>query len=136
MPDQHRPVFVDPSGRRRRVVRTVAVLGVALTVGYLALVLLAAFGGPTSPAARLPLLPDGPAANPRFEPVPAAVAPPVPETSPTGDGPDGATTTVVGSQPPEPTAAAPTSTRRGRTPIKPTEPPGNGRPTDPPGSGG
>lgn len=132
MPDHHRPVFVDPSGRRRRVMRAVAITGAALTVGYLTLVLLAAFGGPGSPAARLPLLPDSPAtANLGPAPLmPAGIAPntgggPAPTSEPAS------TTTTAAPASPAPT----TTSRHGRLPSKPSEPPGSGRPTDPPGNG-
>ena len=135
MPVPQRPVFVDPSGRRRRVVRIVAVLGAVLTVGYLAIVLVAAFGGPASPAGRLPLLPDGPVAA-----VPGAGTPAVVPTggaTPTGpvptSGRPGGDTARSGAATPVPAA---TTSKRGRAPGR-TDPPGNGgRPTDPPGNGG
>jgi len=116
------------------VLRAVAISGAALTVGYLALVLLAAFGGPGSPAARLPLLPDSPAASDLgpASPAPAVLAPnnaagPTPTSGPAS------TTAVPGGS--AATAPAATTSRHGRLPIKPSEPPGSGRPTDPPGNG-
>lgn len=135
MPDHHRPVFVDPSGRRRRVMRNVAITGAALTVGYLALVLLAAFGGPGSPAARLPLLPNSPAAADLgpAPPLPAILAPSTGAGPTPTSGPAASTAAVPAGS----VAAGPatTTSRHGKLPIKPSEPPASGRPTDPPGNG-
>jgi hypothetical protein len=52
-----RPVFVDPSGRRRRVLHVVTVAAAAATLGYLSLVVLAALGSSPPPLARLPVPP-------------------------------------------------------------------------------
>ena len=57
VPESAMPVFVDPSGRRRRALRVIAAATAAATAGYLALVLLAVFGAPLPPAAQLPLPP-------------------------------------------------------------------------------
>lgn len=133
MLDQHRPVFVDPSGRRRRILRVVAALGATLTVGYLALIIAAAVGGPDSPAARLPVLPDRPVAA---VPGPLPPAPAMPTgTAASNSRPAPATAGGAATSPTAPTAVT-TSELRGRSPSKPSEPPSNGgRPTDPPGRG-
>jgi hypothetical protein len=139
--EPHRPVFVDPSGRRRQLVRVLAVIGAVLVAGYLMLVLIAAVGGPSSPAAKLPLLPEHP---PAANPGPGAETPTLAPTttaepSTTVSEPKPTTTTTTPASVP---AAAPpppaiTSSRPGRA-SKPSEPPGNGggSPTSPPGNGG
>jgi cytoskeletal protein RodZ len=131
------PVFVDPFGRRRRALRIVAAATAVVTVGYLTLILLAVFGAPLVPAARLPVAPQ----------VGSEAASETTTTSQTGlplvGGPitestEGSSTTTTT---PKPTSAAPsptpptTSTTTTRKP-KPTEPPGQGKPpTTPPGRG-
>jgi hypothetical protein len=138
--EPHRPVFVDPSGRRRQLVRVLAVFGAVLVTGYLMLVLIAAIGGPGTPAARLPLLPEYP---PAANPGPAVEAPTLAPTttaepSTTADQPQ-PTTTPTASEPvvAAPPPAAITSSRPGRA-SRPSEPPGNGggSRTSPPGHGG
>jgi hypothetical protein len=140
--EPHRPVFVDPSGRRRQLVRVLAVLGAVLVAGYLMLVLIAAIGGPDTPAARLPLLPERPpVANPGSGAETPTVAPTTaaePSTTVNRPAPTTATTTasVPAAAPPAP-APATTSSRPSRA-SRPSEPPGNGGgpPTSPPGNGG
>lgn len=140
MSEPHRPVFVDPSGRRRLLVRVLAVAGAVLVAGYLMLVLIAAIGGPSTPAARLPLLPEHP---PAANPGPVAETPPLAPTttaepSTTVNQPTPTTTSTTAS---EPVVAAPpppaiTTSRPGRA-SRPSEPPGNGSThTSPPGHGG
>lgn len=116
-------------------------LGAVLVVGYLMLVLIAAVGGPDSPAAKLPLLPDRPPAGnygPGAE-IPTIAPTTVTEPGATVSQPDRtvpATTTASApsAAPPAPTI---TSSRPGRA-TKPSEPPGNGggSRTTPPGNGG
>lgn len=143
--DPARPVFVDPSGRRRSIIRRVAI-GVCVAVGCYGILLAAAlFGAPTLPAALVPV--------PRPEPqvtteVPATTAekpapakPSEPETSesdrdtsttrPPGTPATGLSGTT--SQQPSVTSAPPgTDRRNSRAPDVPpgqtrTERPGNGR---------
>lgn len=50
-----RPVFVDPSGRRRRIIRGVAIAACAVAAVYAVLLCAALFGAPIPPSALLPL---------------------------------------------------------------------------------
>ena len=54
-PPAARPVFLDPSGRRQRRVRRLGRLLVIPAAGYVALLLSAAFGGPSVDSPYLPL---------------------------------------------------------------------------------
>lgn len=59
------PVFVDPSGRRRRMVRIAAVAAAVAIAGYASMLLIALAGGPVSPHALLPIsIPSTSAAPP------------------------------------------------------------------------
>jgi hypothetical protein len=89
-PSAARPVFVDPSGRRQRRVRRLGRLLVIPAAGYVALLLSAAFGGPSVESPYLPL----PAAG--------------------GHGPGTATT---GPAAPGATGRAPTAGHRSGTPA-------------------
>jgi hypothetical protein len=66
-----RPVFVDPSGRRRRVVRRVAIGLSALVACYAVVLLAAAMGAPIPRSGFLPL-PDAPTHQ---QPAPATGVP-------------------------------------------------------------
>lgn len=106
------PVFVDPSGRRRRRVRLFGGLALGAIAVYLGLVATAFLGGPDVVA---PLLPKPPAAandaaqeGPVVEPTPSAVPSVAPDATapPTPTAPEG-----VAPQPttaPAPVAPAPT----------------------------
>jgi hypothetical protein len=50
-----RPVFVDPSGRRRKVLRIAIGTAAAGVVAYLVLLVIALAGGPVSPTTLLPI---------------------------------------------------------------------------------
>ncbi len=50
-----RPVFVDPSGRRRKVMRIAIGIVAAGVVAYLVLLVVALAGGPVKPATLLPI---------------------------------------------------------------------------------
>jgi hypothetical protein len=56
-PETPSPVFVDPSGRRRRVLIVILATAGSIAVGYLALLLLSALGAPLPPVAKVPLPP-------------------------------------------------------------------------------
>src|SRR5690348_4721479 len=74
-----RPVFVDPSGRRRRIVRRIA-LAVSALVGCYALVLFAAaLGAPIPHSGFLPL-PDPPTQQQPAQGVPPTTGNPPPAT--------------------------------------------------------
>lgn len=138
--EANKPVFVDPTGRRRRIVRRIALAACAGLLLYLGLFVAALFGAPIPTAALIPV--------PGFVPEQAtSVAPPTTEEAGRATGaqrsetpskteapstrpdrsPSVATTSV-----PSATSAPPTSTRRNsRAPV---EPPGQTR-TTPPGNG-
>ncbi|UMP03907.1 hypothetical protein [Amycolatopsis sp. EV170708-02-1] len=100
--DPARPVFVDPSGRRRTVVRRIAIGACAVVVGYGILLTAALFGAPTLPSALIP----APA------PAPSATTEPPPETTSAGPGP----------RPPGPTRPIrppPRVSRWTRAPVRP-----------------
>jgi hypothetical protein len=59
-------VFVDPTGRRRRVIRVAAIVGAALFLGIVALLVAALLGVPAGPLTSLPDTGSGPA--PAVEP--------------------------------------------------------------------
>lgn len=110
-----RPVFVDPSGRRQRRVRRMGRLLVIPAAGYAALLLSAAFGGPSFDSPYLPLPAGG-------GPGAASTRPAAPTTAgrthPGATGAPGATGTGAPTAPPTAAtrpAAAPASGVR-RTP--------------------
>ncbi|GLZ30299.1 hypothetical protein Lesp02_24890 [Lentzea sp. NBRC 105346] len=53
-----RPVFVDPSGRRRKLLRISIGVAAAAVVGYLVLLAIALGGGPIKPNTLLPVAPQ------------------------------------------------------------------------------
>ena len=141
MPDDRpaaSPVFVDPTGRRRRTVRTTAVLGACSLLGVTALILAALLGAPLGALNPLPDPASGPPAP--VEPVPARQPGATPGEHPTttsssrpGDNRVVAPAVTTTTTPPgaSPTTTATTSTT-GKG--KPATPPG--KPTDlptPPG---
>ncbi|WP_377270598.1 hypothetical protein [Peterkaempfera sp. SMS 1(5)a] len=82
-PRRTRPVFVDASGRRGRLVRRLGGLLAVLGAGYLALLLSTVLGGPTL---QVPLLP---ASQPSHHPAPVGAVPslrPAPGTHPPANG--------------------------------------------------
>ncbi|HEV2783123.1 MAG TPA: hypothetical protein VGX25_27390 [Actinophytocola sp.] len=125
------PVFVDPTGRRRRTVRLAAVIGAGTLFAVGALLVAALLGVPIAPTASLP------------EPAPAA--PPVkPQPGPGAERGDPASTSQTpgrrarDDRPADATPVTTTPTPTTTTPTsakgKPEAPPG--RPTDlptPPG---
>ncbi|NUT96756.1 MAG: hypothetical protein HOY78_32515 [Saccharothrix sp.] len=121
------PVFVDPSGRRRRVLRVLIGVAVAGVLVYVALLVVALSGGPVKPSSLLPI----PAAE--DAPTTTATAPltTTPEaTSEATTAPDATTrTTTEGTQAVTTTAEpTPPSTPGSRR----TDPPGaSNRPTQP-----
>lgn len=113
-----RPVFVDPSGRRRKVLRIAIGTVAAGVVAYLVLLVVALAGGPVKPATLLP--------------IPEAAEPAV--TTTTTDSP--ASSLEATSLPRNETTTAPavtTSTQPVTATITTTTENGNKR-TDPPGA--
>jgi hypothetical protein len=137
------PVFVDPTGRRRRILRRVALAACAGVLLYLAVFVAALFGAPIPTAALIPV--------PGFVPVqvPAtSVPPPVGEEPARANGAPAPTTSsreapasvpgrspsvTTTAPPPAATTTAPPTTER-RNSRAPTTPPGQTR-TTPPGNG-
>ena len=128
MPDEPAaPVFVDPTGRRRRPVRTTAVVGASSLLGVTGLIVAALLGAPLGSLNPLPEPASGPPAA--VEPMPAQQ----PDGTPAGTtsssakpatgrpGTPGATTTTV-------PGAAPATTTTATKGNKPTTPPG--KPTE------
>lgn len=141
------PVFVDPTGRRRRIVRRVALAACAGVLLYLAVFVAALFGAPIPTSALIPV--------PGFVPaqVPATSVPPPSSEEPAranglptvtkpsrevpAAAPDRAPSTTTTAPPPPSdsattTTAAPTSEHRNSR--APSTPPGQTRAT-PPGNG-
>ncbi|MGW4063928.1 hypothetical protein ACWEGE_36965 [Amycolatopsis sp. NPDC004747] len=144
--DAATPVFVDPTGRRRRIVRRVALAACAGVLLYLAVFVAALFGAPIPTSALIPV--------PGFVPVPVpATSVPLPITEEPARA-NGAPATTPSSRearlstpgrPPAVTTAPPSAaTTAPSTPSTPTSehrnsrapevPPGQTR-TTPPGSG-
>ncbi|MFI5559909.1 hypothetical protein [Amycolatopsis japonica] len=96
-------MFVDPSGRRRTVVRRIAVGACAVVVGYGILLTAALFGAPTLPSALIPAPP----------PAPSATTGAPSETTSSGPRP---TSSRPGSTDSPATGRAPVDTSAGRTP--------------------
>ncbi|WP_152546783.1 hypothetical protein [Amycolatopsis orientalis] len=146
--DPARPVFVDPSGRRRTLVRRIAI-GVCAAVACYGILLVAAlFGAPTLPAALVPLpvpaprVTSEPPAPTSSGPRPTASRPESSEapateneTSHTSARPAPAGTTVSpGTTPPGSAATSSPPGADRRNSRAPDLPPGQTR-TTPPGSG-
>lgn len=144
--DPARSVFVDPSGRRRSIIRRVAI-GVCVAVACYGILLAAAlFGAPTLPAALVPR----PAPEPQVtveNPATTADKAPVKPSGPESSGTD-RETSATSERPAQTSAAGPPGTtpqqpsvtsvpsstdrRNSRAPDVPpgqtkTTPPGNGR---------
>lgn len=130
--------FVDPSGRRRRVLRAIVIAGGIVTVGYLSVVLLAVLGAPLPPAVNLPPPPQVyPGGTTSSTTAPTTASELTDLFGPLDNGepgassqPRSATRTATVRNPPAPTPTATTDRSR------PTGPPGQGKPpTTPPGHG-
>ncbi|WIX75490.1 hypothetical protein QRX50_28725 [Amycolatopsis carbonis] len=91
------PVFVDATGRRRKIFRRVALGGGVLTIGYVAVLVAALLGAPVPSPLLIPITPLGPrptdvATTPSDRPDQSTVTDgrPAPETggatTPTSDG--------------------------------------------------
>lgn len=132
MPDEPAaPVFVDPTGRRRRTIRTTAVVGASSLLGVTGLIVAALLGAPLGSLNPLPEPASGPPAA--VEPMPAQQPDGAPAEGPAGttsssakpgtgrSGAPGATPTTV-------PGAAPVTTTTATRGNKPTTPPG--KPTD------
>jgi hypothetical protein len=120
------PVFVDPTGRRRRTIRMAAVIGAGslLTVG--ALLVAALLGAPIAPSAFLPQPLPEPAADHgdvHAPPAPLASDQPSPDAEPaSGSAPDTPSVTL----PPPPGNPTTAITTHGRS----TNSQQQGKPTD------
>ncbi|WP_091383970.1 hypothetical protein [Actinokineospora alba] len=127
------PVFVDPTGKRRKHVRTTAVLSVAALVAVGGLLVAALFGAPLGPTASLPI-PPPPSAPAQPVPVETTAKPANPTSRPKTSAASTSTTTTKAAKASTTTAAgssaAVTTTKPGNTPPgRPSELP---RPTKPP----
>lgn len=132
-----RQVFVDPSGRRRRLVRRLAIATCALLAAYTVLLCAALSGAPIPPSALLPL-PSAPATvestatTDQQNPLPAET------TAPTAHSTHATTETTTASvirptltpQPTTGTTVTTTSTTGNRHSHAPTAPPGQTKHTD------
>jgi hypothetical protein len=117
------PVFVDPTGRRRRTVRLTAVIGVGVLFAVCGLVVAALLGAPIMPTASLPDRAPANEAPPR--PAKAPDTTQSPDSSPDQPAPEADPTTAAETT--EPSGNPTTTTAKGN---KPDQPPG--RPTDRP----
>jgi len=136
-PELESPVFVDPSGRRRRTLRAIVIAGGIVTVGYLSVVLLAVLGAPLPPAARLPVPPQVDSGSTTGASTTTATTPDLAELGPASTDDPGTTRTTrtssAGTPKPSTSTPAPTTTSDR---ARPTGPPGQGKPpTTPPGHG-
>ncbi len=140
-------VFVDASGRRRRLIRWLALCALALAGGYGVLIVISLLGGPVPPNALLPVPGVAGAATPTGAPGTT------PATNGGSAGADGGPSsgahgprvrTSTSAAPPSPTAAAssPASAAPSAAPSptghRPTAQPSHGRtasPTSTPGHG-
>ena len=125
------PVFVDPTGRRRRVLRVLIAVAVAGVLVYLALLVVALSGGPVRPSSLLPI--------PAAEDAPTATTTAPPTTTTTAAANDAVTGPATPARTTAPDAPEVTTTTAQTTPSTPgsrrTDPPGaSNRPT-PPGKG-
>ncbi|HEY3001506.1 MAG TPA: hypothetical protein VGJ44_04085 [Kribbellaceae bacterium] len=120
-------IFVDPTGRRRRIARRGAVVIAALAVGYLGLLVSTVLGGPS---VHTPLIPVPKAARPESKPQPT-VTPSEVANSPQPT----ATPMPSGSQTLTPSASpTPARTQPPVATVTPSPTPTTGKPTTPPGS--
>lgn len=127
-PTPDKPIFLDPTQRRRRVVRLVALAACTAVAGYGALLAAALLGVPVSPHALLPLSGDTP---------PAATAPPSTADSaqppaPTKTGAVAANPTAAPPARPGATAAAPRPVIAPAPPVAATPAPTSAPPVAPP----
>lgn len=122
-----RPVFVDPSGRRRKVMRIAIGVVAAGVLGYLVLLAIALAGGPVRPSTLLPI-PEA------AEPV-VTTTTDTPASSPEATSLPRNETTTAPAQTTVPvasTTAAPATTTTTVPGNKRTDPPGaSNRPSNP-----
>jgi hypothetical protein len=135
---RHSAVFVDPTGRRRRLARRGALLLAVPLAGYVVLLVSTVLGGPTMHTPLLPV-PDakpgqstlGPAERPAANPSAKTVTPASPTTVPTTapDSPSSRATAspVSAGTPGAAPASVPTSTVVPTSGNRPTAPPGQAR---------
>ena len=114
------PVFVDPSGRRRWVLRIVIGVAVTCVLASLTLLAIALAGGPVNRSSLLPVPEEPPAVVATTTEVPTTAEAPVPTSARTAV--ERMTTTTV---------AEPTTTTTTKTQGRRTEPPpgASNRPT-------
>lgn len=125
------PVFVDPTGKRRKHVRTTAVLSVVALVAVGGLLIAALFGAPLGPTASLPI-PPPPSAPAEPAPVETSAESQDPSTDASTSDVPVTTTTTAAAAPTTTTSSsvAVTTTKSGNTP--PGRPSDLPRPTKPP----
>ena len=130
-----RPVFVDPSGRRRRDARRIAIGVCAVLAVYVILLCAALSGAPIPPSALLPLPADTPTST-TAETATDSQNPQVTGSTTTSKGP-GVTTSAspslnrtTTSAPMVVTTTVTTSSVGNRNSHAPTTPPGHAKHTD------
>ncbi len=135
---REKPVFVDPSGRRRRIVRRVSIAACALVSGYAVLLVASLLGAPIPASVLLPV-PAAPSASPA---PPPQGGPSVADdtTAPRGTDPSSQAQTQTegtdqGTTAPVPQAPAVTTTAAPQPPSSPGEPRNSRARPDPPGRG-
>ncbi|MGW5717847.1 hypothetical protein ACWEVP_16900 [Amycolatopsis sp. NPDC003865] len=138
-----KPVFVDPTGRRRRIVRRIALAAFGGLLLYVAVFVAALFGAPIPTAALIPMPGLVPEQATSVAPPPATgdTARPTGEPRSTAPSPTVAPASAPGSRAATTEATAPTTsapatavTSEHRNTRAPTSPPGQTR-TTPPGNG-
>jgi len=118
-------IFVDPTGRRRRIARRGAVVIAALAVGYIGLLVSTVLGGPS---VHTPLIPFPKAARPESKPQPTVVPSDVANNAQPTATPSGSTTVTPSA------SQTPARTQSPVATLTPSPTPTTGKPTTPPGS--
>lgn len=113
-PTPDKSIFLDPTQRRRRVVRLVALAACTAVAGYGALLGAALLGAPVSPQALLPLSGDTPPAATAPPSAANGAQPPAPPPTPTG---------TVAANPPAAPPPRPTATSAPARPVVAPAPP-------------
>lgn len=129
---REKPVFVDPSGRRRRIVRRVSIAACVLVSGYAVLLVASLLGAPIPASVLLPA-PDAPAASPT--PPPQGGPSVVDETTTPSHTAPSAEAADPSTAAPPPQAPAVTTTAAPQPPVFSEQPRNPRARPDPPGRG-